>query len=32
MSKKEFIESFYFSKNEKNIINNYIYNGYKKKI
>ncbi len=32
MSKKEFIESFYFSKNEKNIINNYIYNGYKKNI
>ena len=32
MLKKKFIEDFSFSKNKKNIINDYIYSGYEKNI
>ena len=32
MLKKKFIENFSFSKNKKNIINDYIYSGYEKNI
>ena len=32
MLKKTFIENFAFSKNKKNIINDYVYSGYKNNI